>query len=126
MPTPSTITSEAVDRYAETGFFNNAIALCNKMLRHSPGPRLDLLQAREDQRAEGLQERSAQRNFLEYADRMQKAGKVDEAFRALKEFADLCPDQDEIRLMLAEQLVRAGRKDEAIEQLQMLHERLRR
>src|SRR5438270_5034284 len=27
----------AVDRYAETGFFNNAIALCNKILRHSPG-----------------------------------------------------------------------------------------
>ncbi len=65
-------------------------------------------------------------NFLEYADRMQKAGKVDEAFRALKEFADLCPDQDEIRLMLADQLVEAERKAEAIEQLQMLHERLRR
>ena len=28
---------KAVDRYAETGFFNNAIALCNKVLRHSPG-----------------------------------------------------------------------------------------
>jgi tetratricopeptide (TPR) repeat protein len=25
----------AVDRYADTGFFNNAIALCNKILRHS-------------------------------------------------------------------------------------------
>ena len=62
-------------------------------------------------------------NFLEYADRMQKAGKVDEAFRALKEFADLCPDQDDIRLMLADQLTKAERKAEAIEQLQMLHER---
>ena len=40
----------------------------------------------------------ARKNFLEYADRMQKAGKIDEAFRALKEFADLCPDQDDIRL----------------------------
>ena len=28
---------QAVDRYGETGFFNNAIALCNKILRHSPG-----------------------------------------------------------------------------------------
>ena len=26
-----------VDHYADTGFFNNAIALCNKILRHSPG-----------------------------------------------------------------------------------------
>ena len=29
----------------------------------------------------------ARANFLEYADRMKKAGKVDEAFRALAEFA---------------------------------------
>src|SRR5687767_576912 len=27
----------AVDLYAEGGFFNNAIALCNKILRTSPG-----------------------------------------------------------------------------------------
>ena len=58
----------------------------------------------------------AKQNFLEYADRMQKAGKIDEAFRALKEFADLCPDQDDIRLMLAEQLregTAQGRGDRA-------------
>ena len=40
---------------------------------------------------------------------MQKAGKMDEAFRALKEFADLCPDQDDIRLMLADQLSKQER-----------------
>src|SRR5678816_233549 len=28
---------QAVDRYAEVGLFNNAIALCNKILRNSPG-----------------------------------------------------------------------------------------
>ena len=28
---------KAVDLYAEGGFFNNAIALCNKILRQSPG-----------------------------------------------------------------------------------------
>ena len=28
---------QAVDRYAEGGFFNNAIALCNKILRQAPG-----------------------------------------------------------------------------------------
>src|SRR5689334_21044052 len=28
---------KAVDLYAEGGFFNNAIALCNKVLRHAPG-----------------------------------------------------------------------------------------
>src|SRR5256885_959290 len=45
------------------------------------------------------------------------------AFRALKEFADLCPDQDDIRLMLADQLVRKDRPAEAIEQLQTLYEK---
>ena len=28
---------KAVDHYAEAGLFNNAIALCNKILRSSPG-----------------------------------------------------------------------------------------
>jgi tetratricopeptide (TPR) repeat protein len=112
----------AVDRYAETGFFNNALALCNKILRHSPGRAIVYYKLGKISAHKGLKN-DAKVNFLEYADRMQKAGKVDEAFRALKEFADLCPDQDEIRLMLADQLTKAARKPEAIEQLQTLYER---
>ena len=46
-------------------------------------PRARSTTSSEDQRQEGLQERR-EANFLEYADRMQKAGKVDEAFRALE------------------------------------------
>src|SRR5215207_9337420 len=113
---------QAVDKYAETGFFNNAIALCNKILRNSPGRASVYYKLGKISAQKGFKS-DAKVNFLEYADRMQKAGKVDEAFRALKEFADLCPDQDEIRLMLADQLTKADRKPEAIEQLQMLHER---
>jgi len=113
---------KAVDRYAETGFFNNAIALCNKVLRQSPGRtsiyyKLGRISAQKGFNAE------ARANFLEYSDRMRKAGNHDEAFRALEEFADLSPEQYEIRQMLADQLIKAGRKDEAIEQLQLLHER---
>jgi tetratricopeptide (TPR) repeat protein len=63
----------------------------------------------------------AKQNLLEYADRMQKAGKTDEAFRALKEFADLSPDNEEIRLLLAEQLKGAARTAEAREQLSKLY-----
>src|ERR1041385_8368418 len=114
---------QGIDRYVETGFFNNAIALCNKVLRHSPGRASIYYKLGRISAKKGFTN-EARTNFLEYADRMQKAGKVDEAFRALTEFADLCPDQDEIRLTLAEQLTRAGRKDDAIEQLQTLHERL--
>ena len=113
---------QAVDRYADTGFFNNAIALCNKILRHSPGRASVYYKLGKISAQKGFKN-DAKVNFLEYADRMQKAGKVDESFRALKEFADLCPDQDEIRLMLADQLTKADRAAEAVEQLQTLYER---
>src|SRR5688572_4671625 len=113
----------AVDHYVDGGFFNNAIALCNKILRSSPGRstvyyKLGKISAHKGFKAD------AKQNFLEYADRMQKAGQVDEAFRALAEFADLCPDQDDIRLMLADQLSKQGRAPEALEQLQVLYEQL--
>jgi tetratricopeptide (TPR) repeat protein len=114
---------QAADLYAEGGFFNNAIALCNKILRYSPGRtivyyKLGIISAKKGFTSD------AKQNFLEYADRMQKLGKMDEAFRALKEFADLCPDQDDVRLMLAEQLARADRKPEALEQLELLYDTL--
>ena len=114
---------KAVDLYAEGGYLNNAIALCNKILRHDPRQTevhytLGRISAQKGFRSD------AKFHFLEYAQRMQRAGQLDESFRALKEFADLCPDQDDIRLMLAEQLTKQGRSEEAVEQLQTLHERL--
>ncbi|HEU4563486.1 MAG TPA: tetratricopeptide repeat protein [Gemmatimonadaceae bacterium] len=113
----------AVDLYAESGFFNNAIALCNKILRNAPGRSVIYYKLGRISAKKGFVS-DAKQSFLEYADRMRKAGQLDEAFRALKEFADLCPDQDDIRVMLADQLVRDGRKAEAIEQLQLLYEKL--
>ena len=113
----------AVDLYTEGGFHNNAIALCSKILRNAPGRSSIYYKLGKISAKKGFTS-DAKVNFLEYADRMQRIGQVEEAFRALKEFADLCPDQDEIRLMLADQLVRADRKAEAIEQLQLHLERL--
>jgi tetratricopeptide (TPR) repeat protein len=113
---------QAVDKYAEGGFFNNAIALCNKILRNSPGRASIYYKLGKISAQKGFIS-DAKVNFLEYADRMQKSGKIDEAFRALKEFADLCPDQDDIRLLLADQLSKQERGQEAIEQLQTLYER---
>jgi tetratricopeptide (TPR) repeat protein len=112
----------AVDHYVETGFYNNAIALCNKILRSSPGRASIYYKLGKISAHKGFKS-DAKANFLEYADRMQKSGKTTEAFRALKEFADLCPDQDDIRLMLADQLTKQNRRDEAVEQLQLLYER---
>ncbi|HEX2779860.1 MAG TPA: tetratricopeptide repeat protein [Gemmatimonadaceae bacterium] len=113
---------KAVDLYAEGGFFNNAIALCNKILRTSPGRASIYYKLGRISAKKGFAS-DAKQNYLEYADRMQKQGKLDEAFRALKEFADLCPDQDDIRLMLAEQLAKKQRNGEALEQLQVLYEK---
>jgi tetratricopeptide (TPR) repeat protein len=113
---------KAVDLYAEGGFFNNAIALCNKILRNSPGRNSIYYKLGKISAKKGFTS-DAKQNFLEYADRMQKAGQIDEAFRALKEFADLCPDQDDVRLMLAEQLTKRERKGEAMEQLQNMYDK---
>jgi TolA-binding protein len=110
---------KAVDLYAEGGFFNNAIALCNKILRQSPGRTSIYYKLGKISAQKGFKS-DAKQNFLEYADRMQKSGETEEAFRALKEFADLSPDQDDIRLMLADQLSKLGKKDEAMEQFQSL------
>ncbi|HEY8309368.1 MAG TPA: tetratricopeptide repeat protein, partial [Gemmatimonadaceae bacterium] len=111
----------AVDLYAEGGFFNNAIALCNKVLRHAPDRSVIYYKLGKISAKKGFNS-DAKQNFLEYASRMEKGGDISEAFRALKEFADLCPGQDDVRLMLAEQLARAGRTDEALEQLQIVYE----
>ena len=113
---------KAVDLYAESGFFNNAIALCNKILRQSPGRNSIYYKLGKISAKKGFIS-DAKQNFLEYASRMQAGGQLDEAFRALKEFADLCPDQDDIRLMLADQLSKKDRKGEALEQLQVLYQK---
>jgi tetratricopeptide (TPR) repeat protein len=109
----------AVDRYHETGLANNAIALCNKVLRLAPGRaqvylKLGMLFASKGFAAE------AKTNLLEYADRMQKAGQLEEAFKALKKFAEMTPGQDEIWTVLSQQ-ARASAKTpeqkEAVEKL---------
>ncbi|UCG85654.1 MAG: tetratricopeptide repeat protein [Gemmatimonadota bacterium] len=110
----------AVTHYAEQGFPNNAIALCNKVLRNAPGRTHVYLKLAKLMMQRGFVA-EAKQNLLEYAERMQKAGQIEDAFHALKEFADLSPDNEEIRLLLAEQLKNAARTEEAREQLAKLY-----
>ena len=112
----------AVDLYADGGYFNNAIALCNKILRQSPGRTVIYYKLGKISAQKGFKS-DAKASFLEYAGRMQKVGQLDEAFRALREFADLSPDQEDVRMLLADQLGKNGRKDQALEQLQQLYEK---
>lgn len=109
----------AVDKYAEGGLHNNAIALANKLLRLAPGRsqvylKLGMLFAKKGFGTE------AKQNLLEYADRMQKAGQLEEAFKALKKFAEMTPGNDEMWAVLAQQARAAAKTPEATEQVDKL------
>jgi tetratricopeptide (TPR) repeat protein len=106
----------AVDLYADQGFFNNAIALCGKILRVNPGRtqtylKLAQLHARKNVVIE------AKRNLIEFLERMNALGQLDQAFQSVKEFADQFAGSQEIRMMLVELLRAASREEEALEQL---------
>jgi tetratricopeptide (TPR) repeat protein len=109
----------AVDLYADQGFFNNAIALCGKILRVNPGRtqtylKLAQLHARKNVVIE------AKRNLIEFLERMNALGQLDLAFGSVKEFADQFSGSQEIRLMLVELLRASSREEEAREQLEKL------
>jgi len=97
----------AVDKYAELGFHNNAIAMCNKVLRNAPARQTPYLKLAKLYAAKGFMA-EAKQNFLEYAERMQKAGKIQQAFAALKELADISPESAHLREMLEEHLQMYG------------------
>ncbi len=110
---------QAAELYADQGFYNNAIALCGKILRVNPGRtetylRLAQLHSRKNVIPE------AKRNLLEYVERMHSVGRLEDAFQAVKAFADTFSGNPDIRLMLSELLRAASRTDEAREQLEKL------
>src|SRR5437660_1574381 len=94
---------KAVDKYAELGFHNNAIAMCNKVLRNAPARPTTYLKLAKLYAAKGFMA-EAKQNFLEYAERMQKSGKIEQAFAALKELADISAESAHLREMLEEHL----------------------
>src|ERR1700756_2453219 len=93
----------AVDKYAELGFHNNAIAMCNKVLRNAPGRQTTYLKLAKLYASKGFMG-EAKQNFAEYADRMHKAGKIQQASAALKELADLSPEGEHLRQTLEDHL----------------------
>src|SRR2546429_3007087 len=98
---------QAVDKYAELGFHNNAIAMCNKVLRNAPARQTTYLKLAKLYAAKGFIA-EAKQNFVEYAERMQKVGKIQHAFAALKEFTDISPENTQLRGMLEEHLKMYG------------------
>ncbi|HEX6038104.1 tetratricopeptide repeat protein [Longimicrobium sp.] len=109
----------AVAGYADSGLYNNAIALCRKILRLVPGRGAVYLKLGQISAAAGFLA-DARQNFLEYAQRMKRAGNLDASFDALKEFADLSPEDTDVRKLLADQLLSHDRKEQAVEQMRIL------
>ena len=107
----------AADGHLAAGFYNNGIALCNKILRNQPNRHSAYLKLGKIGAAKGFLS-DARKHFLEYAERMQRAGQLDAAFSALVEFAALSPDP-EVRLMIADQLIEHNRTGQAVEQLRL-------
>ena len=98
---------QAVDKYAELGFHNNAIAMCNKVLRNAPARQTTYLKLAKLYAAKGFIA-EAKQNFVEYAERMQKVGKIEHAFAALKEFTNISAESESLREMLSEHLKMYG------------------
>src|SRR5205809_4872143 len=94
---------QAVDKYAELGFHNNAIAMCNKVLRNAPGRQTTYLKLAKLYASKGFMA-EAKQHFVEYAERMHKVGKIQHAFAALKEFADISAESAHLRETLEDHL----------------------
>src|SRR5437660_9790834 len=67
--------------------------MCNKVLRNAPGRQTTYLKLAKLYASKGFMA-EAKQNFVEYAERMHKAGKIQHAFAALKEFADISAERD--------------------------------
>lgn len=109
----------AVQRHEEQHMYTNAIALCKKILRNAPDcteayHRAGQLQAKAGLLAE------ARDSYIEYANRMEGEGALDQALVALREFADSCEDE-QIRLALADRYLLANQGEEALEQLRLVY-----
>src|SRR5437763_7772106 len=94
---------QAVDKYAELGFHDNASAMCNKVPRNAPGRQTTYLKLAKLYASKGFMA-EAKQNFVEYAERMHKAGKIQHAFAALKEFADISAESAHLRQTLEDHL----------------------
>jgi tetratricopeptide (TPR) repeat protein len=114
---------QAADLYTEQGFFNNAIALCGKILRINASRtatylRLAQLNARKNFVGE------ARKNLLEYVDRMEALNHREEAFNAVRVFAHQFTGNPDIRVMLVELLTTAADGHEGRTQFRTLAEEL--
>ena len=115
----------AIDLYVNAELPNNAIAICQKVIRNVPGRPAPYLKMGQVRARQGFVV-DARKNFLTYAEMKQGKGDTEEAFRAVQEFVGLAPSDVETRLFLAEQLASRGDLDEAVSHFDTAHRYLLR
>lgn len=106
----------AADHYAEASLYNNAIALCNKVLRYQPGRAETYRRLGRFSDSQGFVA-DARRYFVKYAETRLRVGASAEVLATLAEYPRL-PDDPEALEILAGHLRANGEEDEAIRQLQ--------
>jgi tetratricopeptide (TPR) repeat protein len=106
---------QAADRYAEVGLYNNAIALCNKVLRHRPDHPELIRKLGQFSALQGFLT-EARRYFLQYADQQLRVGQPDAALAALADFANIVDDGD-ARELYGRRLHEQGKDEAAMTEL---------
>ncbi|MDZ7780318.1 MAG: tetratricopeptide repeat protein [Gemmatimonadota bacterium] len=114
----------AIELYREASLSNNAIAVCKKIVRHMPARHQVYLVMGQIRAEQGFVP-DARTYFLTYAETMQEEGDLDESFRALVEFCDLVPEEVEVRVTVAEQMIANERPEEGLAQLSIAYRRLK-
>ncbi|MCU0606623.1 MAG: tetratricopeptide repeat protein [Candidatus Edwardsbacteria bacterium] len=107
---------EAAKGYSTDALFNNAIAVCKKILRVKKDDAEVYKTLGELYIQQGLVN-EAITNLLEYADRKVKVGRVDEAFPVYHQIVELNPRNLTIRSKLADMYLAQKRMPEAIAEL---------
>lgn len=107
---------KAADLYVEADLPNNAIAICKKVIRHLPNRTETYLRMGKIRADQGFLV-DARESYLTYVEKVQGGGDMEEALRALGEFAELAPEDTEVRMAVAEQLIQHERPEEALDQL---------
>lgn len=109
----------AVGAYLEAGLHHNAAALCKKILRIAPQRASAHRTLGRLSALDGFLP-DARQHYLHYLREAERAGDDAGVLAALEEWAELVPGEAEARERLAERLLAAGKKGEAVRQLQSL------
>ncbi|OQY29966.1 MAG: hypothetical protein B6244_01525 [Candidatus Cloacimonetes bacterium 4572_55] len=107
---------QSIDLYFESSLYNNAIAICKKVLRADPSQAQIYQKLAHLYRENGLTN-DAIRHFIIYADKMHEKSNLEEVLEAFESVVELSPSNIDIRLRLTEFYMKQGHTSNAIKQL---------